>query len=295
MAQDCENGGSRTHAVGFASFAAAMTSCQDHSMILCNRFDRMSTRNLLYLQSELAALQRQLDDFDREDFFDAGTDTRNIARNWEAFERAASVQESKAAERMVLVLKIRSKIKEYKEAALLDANMLALRIPSKQAFRAVDHFWMNRDNEGFPTLGGSSSSLYDDRHAISALARPLEEDRLTSFLRKFCLLLFLERYPDGNSRLVYVSTKRIALVVGLINVLLAATFLFGAIYNLYYVEQEKIKLGLIAGYTTAFALCVSLVTNARRSEIFGACAAYAAVLVVFVSGGFGGQKANATE
>lgn len=64
-------------------------------------------------------------------------------------------------------------------------------------------------------------------------------------------------------------------------------FLFGAIYNLYYVTNERRRLGLIAGYTVAFALCVGLLTNARRSEVFGACAAYAAVLVVFVSGNLG--------
>ena len=72
-----------------------------------------------------------------------------------------------------------------------------------------------------------------------------------------------------------------------INILLAAVLLFGAVYNLYYVKNEKGRLGLIDGYTVAFALCVGLLTNARRSEVFGACAAYAAVLVVFVSGNLG--------
>ena len=63
--------------------------------------------------------------------------------------------------------------------------------------------------------------------------------------------------------------------------------LFGAIFNLFYVTKEERRLGLIAGYTVAFALCVGLLTNVRRSEIFAACAAYSAVLVVFVSGNFG--------
>jgi hypothetical protein len=69
-----------------------------------------------------------------------------------------------------------------------------------------------------------------------------------------------------------------------INILLAAAFLFGAIYNLFYVQRNQTKLGLIAGYTIAFAIAIGLVTNAKRAEIFVACAAYAAVLVVFVSG-----------
>jgi hypothetical protein len=70
-------------------------------------------------------------------------------------------------------------------------------------------------------------------------------------------------------------------------VLLAAALLFGPIYNLYYVRDDQKRLAMIAGYTVAFAICVGLLTNARKSEIFGACAAYAAVMVVFVSGDLG--------
>ena len=77
------------------------------------------------------------------------------------------------------------------------------------------------------------------------------------------------------------------IIVGIINVNVAAALLFGAIYNLYYVTNPQKRLGLIAGYTIAFATCVGLMTNARRSEVFAACAAYAAVLVVFVSGNLG--------
>jgi hypothetical protein len=76
-------------------------------------------------------------------------------------------------------------------------------------------------------------------------------------------------------------------VAGAINVIVAAGILFGAVYNLYYVQSDQTKLGLIAGYTVGFAICIGLLTNARRSEVFGACAAYAAVLVVFVSGNLG--------
>ena len=75
--------------------------------------------------------------------------------------------------------------------------------------------------------------------------------------------------------------------MAVLNVILAAALLFGAILNLYYVTNDVKRLGLIAGYTTAFAVCVGLVTKARRPEVFAACAAYSAVLVVFVSGNLG--------
>jgi hypothetical protein len=73
---------------------------------------------------------------------------------------------------------------------------------------------------------------------------------------------------------------------------LAAGLLYGAILNFYFVTSDEAKLGLIAAYTIAFALCVGLLTNARRSEIFGACAAYAAVIVVFVSSGLGNSTGS---
>jgi hypothetical protein len=46
-------------------------------------------------------------------------------------------------------------------------------------------------------------------------------------------------------------------VVAVINVLAAAALLFGAIYNLYYVSNEKVKLGSVTVYTVAFAVCVA--------------------------------------
>lgn len=94
-----------------------------------------------------------------------------------------------------------------------------------------------------------------------------------------------------ESPLAYISERRLRILVAILNVLLAAALLFGAIFNLYYVTQSGKRLGLIAGYTVMFAVCVGLLTNARRSEMFAACAAYAAVLVVFVSGNISGANA----
>ena len=164
---------------------------------------------------------------------------------------------------------------------------------------------VSRTGDEFPTLARSSNSLYDHRDDLIALVRPQEEDRLRAFLRKHCSLLFLVHEthlhrdqadghqtgrPDSRSGLQYFSARRIACFVTAVNVLLAAALLFGAIYTLYYVDSDQVKLGLIAGFTTAFALCVSLITNAGRGGVFGACAAYAAVLVVFVSGSLNGSR-----
>ena len=90
--------------------------------------------------------------------------------------------------------------------------------------------------------------------------------------------------------MAYTSERRLQIAVGALNAIIAAILLFGAICNLYYVPSEKKRLALIALYTILFATCVGLLTRAKRPEVFAAGAAYAAVLVVFVSGGFGNGR-----
>jgi hypothetical protein len=130
--------------------------------------------------------------------------------------------------------------------------------------------------------------VYDRREDLVALVRHPEEDRLSAFLRKYCAVFFMENQQNGGGNVAYISSNRIAVVATTLNLILAATLLFGSIFNLYYVQDQGKRLGIVAGYTLAFALCITMLTNARRAEIFSACAAYAAVLVVFVSGNIGG-------
>jgi hypothetical protein len=168
--------------------------------------------------------------------------------------------------------------------------MLQLARPSDQAHKAFDGYFNNRHKSpAYPKLAGSDAELYHSIHKddLVALVRRTDEDRLTIWLREKFPKLFM-RHHVRNGPVGSLSDYRVGLVAGAINVIVAAGILFGAIYNLYYVQSDQIKLGLIAGYTVAFAICIGLLTNARRSEVFGACAAYAAVLVVFVSGHLGG-------
>lgn len=152
---------------------------------------------------------------------------------------------------------------------LLDASILTLRRPDTYNYKTVRDVFMNKDWDGtqWPSLGGSSATLYDNRDDLSGLTQPYQDDQLTTFLKTYCGVFFLERIPEAGDKVMHYSSSRIKTFVGLVNVLLASGFLFGAIYNLYFVEQEQVKLGLIAGYTTAFALTISVISTAKRSEI----------------------------
>lgn len=293
MSEDPEKDGIEVRYIqGFPSLANFIASDRDHSAFIFKRFDRLSARNLLYLQSELAELESLQNEYDREDYHSTNLGAKDGRRDWAVFKKRAEEPgggHEDDGKRMELAMKIRTNLKEYKEMLLLDSALLSMRRPSKQVNEAFNkHFWHEgTSKEPFPTLQGNSSTVYNDREDLVALVRQPEEDRLTAFLRIYCSVFFMDGSSTEGGNLAYISSHRITLVAVTLNIIFAATLLFGSILNLYYVKDEGKRLGIIAGYTLAFALCVSLLTNARRAEIFSACAAYAAVLVVFVSGGIG--------
>jgi hypothetical protein len=94
---------------------------------------------------------------------------------------------------------------------------------------------------------------------------------------------------DGHS--AYISEHSLARCVSILSSLLSAILLFGSITSLYFVHNPYALLGILGGWTILFAVSVGWLTNAKWEQVFAATAAYAAVLVVFVSGTLGGAPA----
>ena len=101
---------------GYASLAAFIASDRDRSTSIFRRFDRLSARNLLYLQSELAELEAQQDALDAQDAgnINAATEDIGSVRDWHKLvarsKNAANVREK---EQLRLVLEVRKKLQEY--------------------------------------------------------------------------------------------------------------------------------------------------------------------------------------
>lgn len=96
----------------------------------------------------------------------------------------------------------------------------------------------------------------------------------------------LENQNSNERTRVYLE-RDVRWTVTAVSTVAAAILLIGAIACLYAVRTPKIRLALIACFTILFAVSIAAMTTARRAEVFGATAAYAAVLVVFVSGDLG--------
>ena len=147
--------------------------------------------------------------------------------------------------------------------------------------------------------GLGKRAFFDDPSDFVALRPAKGEDRLSQFLRDHCNWMFEvsaraktiapiqkrltpsqkkrdpSRQPWDGVR--YGPESRIAKAVGFISVVVAAILLIGAIMSLYFITNPGWRLGLVAFWTSLFSLAVSILSTARRAEIFGAGAAYAAV------------------
>ncbi|KAH6651846.1 hypothetical protein BKA67DRAFT_693088 [Truncatella angustata] len=277
---------------GFPSLAAFISSDVDKSTLIFNRFDTLAARNLLYMQEELAELQAELDAYDTSD----GSDpvSKKAARNWKEFKRKGDVQ----PRRLELVKDIRVLMKEYREALLNERRFAAIPPPDKRTFKAFREelfYFDTASNSSLCVIGGHSKNLYNETNELAALRVQEQQDRLSQFVEDHLGYFFQEKskpnsYAAGiTSDISYISGRSISSFISYLSTLLAAILLIGAIIVLYKVTEPNKKLGLLAIFTCLFAISVGLLTNARRAEVFGATAAYAAVLVVFVSGNLGGS------
>lgn len=100
--------------IGYASFAHFISS--DPDLAVYRRFNHIVARNLLYLQSELADLERRLREFDAEDYREeklGNMDHILSTRCWSTFSARAQ-SPSREKEKMELILRIRALVKEYR-------------------------------------------------------------------------------------------------------------------------------------------------------------------------------------
>merc|ERR1712000_156127 len=112
----------RIHADGYPSLAAFMASDRDKTAQIYKRFDWLSSRNLLYLQSELAELEERLHTYDEQDR------GQPQARNWERFKESGKSQ----PERIDLVKTIRNVMLDYKSTLAHESVLAALPTPDRR-------------------------------------------------------------------------------------------------------------------------------------------------------------------
>jgi hypothetical protein len=107
---------------GFPRVADKLASDPDKTSTIFRRFDRLSCRNLLYLEAELAELELLQDKSDEEDLKSPHPTTIKCHGDRREFERCAKESDRngqlvypKQAERFALAMKMKIKLKEYRQ------------------------------------------------------------------------------------------------------------------------------------------------------------------------------------
>ena len=91
-----------------------------------------------------------------------------------------------------------------------------------------------------------------------------------------------------DTRFEWTSENYTHAAVTSITLVIAMILLIGAVWSLWAAEKYyhfTLRLGVLTIWVILFSLWIALATGARRTDVFAATAAYAAVLVVFVGKG----------
>ena len=115
MPNDLEHGKIQSRYItGYPSLAAFIARDPDKSTAIYRRFDRLSARNLLCLQSELVELEARQDQLDAA-YRARSTEEQAGARNWKLVNESAKSDEGteEDRERVKIAREIRRRLKEY--------------------------------------------------------------------------------------------------------------------------------------------------------------------------------------
>jgi hypothetical protein len=102
-----------TPQIGYTALGNWMVADPDSETLVFRKFTRLTTRNLLFLQSEVIDLEALSDALDRE-LCDADEHLRHSMSRWETFVERAKTLNSPEFRYMQVNMKIRAKLKEYR-------------------------------------------------------------------------------------------------------------------------------------------------------------------------------------
>jgi len=255
-------------------------------------------RNILYLQAELQLLEiqlKELDDTDKRIIGWSNNTTEKLkaeaaARSWEDLKQQANGGDKKQAGKLRMIYRIRKLMREYgayslhfsmanvheltdriEEALLRRNQVLQLEKPEHSSFNAFKA-WFRRKP---PVFWGSGFRLLHDEEDMIALGSQDEPDRMSALMHR-CLGYRLRKAratPKSWGPMYYYPVERVALIVGIISILVSAALLVGAIMALHFMKPMGARLGLVGVFTTLFAASITMLTRARRVEVYGATAA----------------------
>ncbi|KAI1269871.1 hypothetical protein F5Y18DRAFT_112264 [Xylariaceae sp. FL1019] len=278
---------------GFPRVASKIAGDPDKTGTIYRRFDRLASRALLLMEAEIAELEAIQDKYDEEDRLRGDRLSGESRSKWSTFERQANELDAGGrfvnpgeAKRMKLFKIINDKLEKYYDALARQQALLNLEKPAHTTVQRMRKWFLGEEENKQPQLWGRSQKRFEDVNDLVALKVPANQDRLSLFVLNYFGGFFQADGHHSDSDIV--PERSVAKVVAILCSIFSAVVLFGSVISLYFVYNRPYALlGLVGAWTILFALCIGVLTNARRDQVFAATAAYAAVLVVFISPSLG--------
>ncbi|KAH6664963.1 hypothetical protein B0J14DRAFT_661073 [Halenospora varia] len=238
----------------FGTYLAKSTS---KSAAIFRRYDELALSNILRLSSKL-------------------TDIATSIKRIHYLE-----QDERPANAAILDQKLSETLKEYYVSLDLYSKMLSFDAPASRTVEAIQKWLrLKKINEHDIEVEGHG---YPDLISLHAAG---DNDLLSRLASTWLKVFFIDYRNSKRNEYYYLDERRIRRVVTFVGMVLAVGFLVGAMWVLWREGDDMIaKLATVTGFVVGFGIWVGFFTSAGRKEVITATAAYAAVLVVFVSNG----------
>lgn len=261
-------------------------------LAIFRRFGALNLQNIIYMQADITHLEEQLREMVAEDNHSSDPERKMLSRDWWAIAEGSYGMDEASSRRYKIVMKLRSVLKDYNDALMQQAAVLALQPPAKNDLGFL-RYWLNDPLLGNRFLVGPDSATWDEvslePDLVALRPRSDNEKRFSKRATDFLILLFhrfFGRRLLGGDRniegLVDYSSSNLLLLIQILTAILSSLLLMISVVVLYFVRSAGARLGIIGAFTAFFSLSLAVFSGANRNEIFGATAACIAVQIVFV-------------
>ncbi|KAH8724700.1 hypothetical protein GQ44DRAFT_617498 [Phaeosphaeriaceae sp. PMI808] len=261
--------------VGYRGFSAFLSS--DNNFLIFRRFGSVNVRLLLYLQDEIAVLEKELEDLENFHAQDSATDIHNGSFRQEALPQRTKLLET-----------LNVKVRQYNELLIQHSNLRNRPRVPKRNVGSISNWLSNEQNaildDEIAYMKMTPDLVQLVPKSITPLRWLLEKSskfRLSKLWarKSYSLPTYYETHPGTVH---YSSDTRIERVLGIIITVLGMGMLIAPLWVLAYTGIMWKRLCVITSFIVLFLGMVAFTTAARPFESLAAAAAYSAVLVVFL-------------
>ncbi|KAK9427303.1 hypothetical protein V1505DRAFT_380596 [Lipomyces doorenjongii] len=258
------------------------------------RFRSANLLNLLSLQAEISQLEEQLLNLMKRDDQDPNLQRRFYSTNWSVLQ----ADQDGGNEQRLKLLELRTKLGEYNTALIQQITLFRQPNPRISDLEYLQN-WLADSSGGNRELVGKVWITKDgDNYKLADKLSLLPEDYDTftrTVLKRFGSVLsilpalhvknrtFPPRQASQDAHFtIYSSSDAVISIGDKVATIVASLVTTIPIIILKFVPSINWRLGLVVIFTAVFSSTLAFMSNAKRAEVFGASAAFAAVQVVFV-------------